>query len=471
VNEARERSISFHNQALPLVQQDPTKAYRMLCSAVIADPTMAVGWYVMAGALADMKATAGAIAAYRRCMECPMGDEKGDLTPELHVKAMVNLGHRLVNIGQIDEAETVARAAIKILEDNPEFDQEGRAFAWTNLSLALSIQGRVEESLEYARMAFEMSQEPIIETGLGFAYLFAGDYANGLRHFAARVPYKIPHLTNMPYSEWTGGHVETLLVEADMGAGDTVSFARFVPAASKLVEKLIFRVQPDILRMMTLAFSGLKNVEVVPQSPTYPIADQWVPVLSIPVALNLTTEQIRNQRQVWEMPPARSEVPRGWKSPNRKLHIAIAYGGSPLNEIDRYRSIPVTEFLALYQVPGVQLYSVQIGERVQDLHAAGCASLIRDMSPWIRDSLDTVAILREVDLVVVCESFVAHLAAACEKECWVPLSHLGGDWRAGRSGDTPLWYPQTRLFRQGPDGTWPAVFERIVEALRERAGK
>jgi tetratricopeptide (TPR) repeat protein len=468
--EARNQSISFHNKAIEVVKTDTQLAYRLLCSATVADPTMAVAWYAMGNALADLHQLPGSISAFRRCLECPIGDEKGDLTPELQAKAMVNLGHRLVNDGQIDEAETVARAAIELLEADPELDQEGRAFAWTNLSLSLSIQGKIEESLEYARMAFEMSKEPIIETGLAFAHLFAGDYAEGLKHFHARFAYRIPQFLSMPYIKWDGETGVELLVEADQGAGDSVSFSRFIPAASKRAKKLIFRVQPEILRMMTSAFSGLKNVEVIPQSPTFPIASYWCPVVSLPDALGLTTEKIRDHRQVWEMPPARSEVPTGWKIPGR-FNIAIAYAGSPMNDIDKYRSIPVTEFLALYQVPGIQLYSVQVGDRVKDLHDAGCASLIRDLSNWIKDSMDTVAILREVDLVISCESFVAHLAAAAGLPCWVPLSRLGGDYRCGRSGDRPIWYPKTRLFRQGEDNTWPPVFHRIAEALRESAGK
>jgi tetratricopeptide (TPR) repeat protein len=468
--EARNQSISFHNKAIEVVKSDTQLAYRLLCSATVADPTMAVGWYAMGNALADLNQLPGSISAFRRCLECPIGDEKGDLTQELQAKAMVNLGHRLVNNGQIDEAEIVARAGIALLEADPTLDQEGRAFAWTNLSLALSIQGKIGESLEYAKMAFEMSKEPIIETGLAFAHLFAGNYAEGLKHFHARFSYRIPQFLSMPYIKWDGEEGVELLVEADQGAGDTLSFARFIHAASKRAKKLIFRVQPEILRMMTSAFSGLKNVEVIPQSPTFPIASYWCPVVSLPDALGLTTEQFRDQRQVWEMPPSRSGVPQGWKIPGR-FNIAIAYAGSPMNDIDKYRSIPVTEFLALYQVLGIQLYSVQVGDRVKDLHDAGCASLIRDLSNWIKDSLDTVAILREVDLVISCESFVAHLAAAAGIECWVPLSRLGGDYRMGRVGHQALWYPKTRLFRQGEDNSWPPVFQRIAEALRERAGK
>lgn len=468
--EARNKSISFHNAAIPLAGTDSLKAYRLLCSATVADPTMATAWDFTGNALADLKQMEAACAAYKRCLELPEGDSPGDMTPSLRVKAMVNLGHRQVNLGRVEEAEATTRAAIALLEADPSLDQEGYAFAYTNLSLALSFQARHGEAIEYAQRAFELSQEPIIETGLAFTYLFAGDYAKGLRHFQARIDYApaLAQFRNMPYQAWNGEEVGSLLVEADQGMGDSTSFARFIPAASKRVKKLIFRVQPDILRMMTMAFRGLKNVEVIPQSPTFPIAESWIATLSLPVALGLTTEQIRDHPQVWQMPPARSEVPAGWKVKSRKTHIAIAYGGNPMNDLDRQRSVPVTQFLSLYDVPGLQLYSVQCGDRVKDLHEAGCASLIFDMSPYIKEAMDTVAILREMDLVVACESFVAHLAAAADIPCWVPMWSRSTDWRCGRSGDRPIWYPQTRLFWQDADGDWPSAFRKITEALRGR---
>lgn len=468
--EARNAAITFNNRAIEVLGTgDKTLAYRLLCSATTVDPTMAQGWYGMGNVLADLKMLPASIAAFKRALALPRGSLPGDATKDLHISALVNMGHRLLNAGRIDEAEQVSRAAIAILEADPSLDPEGRAFAWTNLSMVLSIKGQDAEALRLARLAYELATpaKPEVELGLGFALLFAGEYREGLERFEARFPFKLPAYLNWPYARWDGTRVGKLLVEADQGAGDTLSFARFVPEAAARVGKLLFRVQPDLYRMMTAAMAPWPNIEVIPQEPGFPIADRWVPIFSLPPALDLTTAQIRTCPQRWKMPLAETAAPAGWKAPSRQRHIAIAYAGSPANEIDKHRSIPITEFLALYDVPGVQLYSVQIGERTQDLHEAGCASHIRDMSPYIRDALDTAAILREMDLVIACESFVAHLAAAVGKTCWVPLSWKGGDFRCGRSGDRPIWYPKTRLFREGPDEGWGPVFQRIVEALRD----
>ena len=50
---------------------------------------------------------------------------------------------------------------------------------------------------------------------------------------------------------------------------------------------------------------------------------------------------------------------QNWRIPDRKLHIGISWAGSPLNDIDKHRNIPVTQFFDLYKVPGIQLYSLQ----------------------------------------------------------------------------------------------------------------
>lgn len=154
----------------------------------------------------------------------------------------------------------------------------------------------------------------------------------------------------------------------------------------------------------------------------------------------------------------------------KRFHIGCVWAGSDMQDIERWRRMTVEHFLELYRVPGIQLYSLQKGPRAQDLHTAGAVSLIKDLSPFINDVCDTVSIMRHLDLVITIETSVGHMAAAAGVPCWVFCSRHGADFRIGRSGDKPLWYDKHRLFRQGDDGEWKPVVERVVEALRERVG-
>jgi hypothetical protein len=94
---------------------------------------------------------------------------------------------------------------------------------------------------------------------------------------------------------------------------------------------------------------------------------------------------------------------------------------------------------------------------------------------WIGDLTLTQAIIKSLDLVVSCDTAVAHLAGARGARGWLALS-TAADWRwmLNRS-DTP-WYPMTRLFRQKQLGRWEGVFEEMRKLARlvvgtRRAGR
>jgi ADP-heptose:LPS heptosyltransferase len=118
------------------------------------------------------------------------------------------------------------------------------------------------------------------------------------------------------------------------------------------------------------------------------------------------------------------------------------------------------------RVSGIALLSLQKGERVTDLTESGCGALVSNLDPAIKDFTDTAAFVSELDLVIMCDSSVAHLAGALGKPVWALIPYAP-DWRwlTGRD-DTP-WYPSMRLFRQTEPGRWDDVFENLVAALNK----
>jgi len=83
--------------------------------------------------------------------------------------------------------------------------------------------------------------------------------------------------------------------------------------------------------------------------------------------------------------------------------------------------------------------------------------------------VDTVAVMQHLDLIITCESALAHIAGAIGKEVWIPYSYHAHDYRLGHDGKDMLWYKDThRLFIQDRDMRWDKVFDRIALALREK---
>jgi hypothetical protein len=162
-------------------------------------------------------------------------------------------------------------------------------------------------------------------------------------------------------------------------------------------------------------------------------------------------------------------LPKSWKVPDQKLHVGIAWAGSELNLINRHRSIPLTYFFDLARIKGVQLYSLQIDQhKIKEMNDMGGGAFIRDLSSYVRDVTDTISLLRDLDLVITCESALGHICATIGKECFIPYSQLGKDYRIGYVGEDRLWTPNHHIFNQGYTQRWDSAFEKIEQELAKK---
>ncbi len=447
-------AVKMHEKGLAIGTADQATAYRLFSSSVDVDPTFKEGWYQLGNANGDLALGQAAIACFRRALEIDPND----------AKALCNLGHRLYQQGRQDEAREVTLRAIDVEPTLP--------YAWSNLSLIQTACGQTEEAIASAEHAWSLEQDTVVELSLAFAYLYGRRWIKGLTHFESRFAYKIKTFLNMPYPRWHGEDFtgKTLYLTAEQGMGDALSYLRFVPLAAAFGGQVFLAVQPELVRMATLMLAGAagaSNVLVGPIHANLPPADYWCSLTSLPVALGMTDDEFEHMPGL-TVPYNPIGATQQWKVPGRRLHVGIAWAGSPANEIDIFRSMRVTEFLELNRVPGIQLYGLQIGDHAGDIFAAGCQALIKDLSPFVRDVADTAAIVRDLDLIITVETSLGHIAGAVDAECWVLYSFNGGDYRIGRDERGALWYPRHKIFRQGPDGTWQPVWNRVVDALKRR---
>ena len=467
----REFAQKLMNQAVEAATKkinpsDLTTAYQLWASACVADPTYGESWYSYSNNNFDIRKLEAAVAGYRRALQC-------DLPDETRAKAMLNMGWCFHLLGQTQDAYDIT---IKAGEINPDL-----IHYWLHLSVLNGLFGNCTESVEAAERAVEMSQKELDEgkadkafldkqflesrIALAFALLFDGQYKRGFELFELRFEWRLHNFLQFPYEKWRGEPDKVVFLVADQGLGDTLSFARFVEATCKRAKYVHAYIQPALMRVFMHALGHIPNLNLIPSGNAYPSADVWTTFVSLPFALGLSDREVRQAKQI--KPPG-YHLPTTWMVPDTKLHIGVAWAGSPLNDIDRHRNIPVERFFDLYKVPGIQLYGLQIGPRGQDSGEAGGVSLIRDLSTYINDVADTVSILQNLDLVITVESALGHICAMIGKECWLPYSAQGKDYRIGLRGEKLLWSPKHRIFKQGLDNKWEPVFDQIVTALKER---
>ncbi len=127
------------------------------------------------------------------------------------------------------------------------------------------------------------------------------------------------------------------------------------------------------------------------------------------------------------------------------------------------RAVPLRMFLDSFALPGVQLYSLQKGPPAAELRAVSNAPII-DLGPKMDDFADAVAVVSELDLIIMTDSVVAHLAGALGKPVWVLLNYAPY-WIWLEKRQHRSWYETMKLSGQQEWGGWTSVFDRVGKEL------
>ena len=145
---------------------------------------------------------------------------------------------------------------------------------------------------------------------------------------------------------------------------------------------------------------------------------------------------IRKLVQTWYLKEALS-------LPSGLLQVGIAWQGNPSFPGDRQRSIPLTHFGRLAQVDGIRLISLQKGPGTEQLPGIAGKFAVLDLESRLGDGsqslMNVAAIMKNLDLVISCDTAIAHLAGALGVPVWLALP-LVPDWRWLLLREDSPWY-------------------------------
>jgi ADP-heptose:LPS heptosyltransferase len=258
------------------------------------------------------------------------------------------------------------------------------------------------------------------------------------------------------------------LLLCEQGLGDMIQFSRFAP----LFAGRGYDVTLLAPKSMQPLLSSLKGVAVMaigdpPPADEKPIS--WLPLMSAPSAFDVRPQNVPRHVPYLAADPER--IAR-WSAilGHDGFKIGINWGiGVARNRFGRRREIPLTVFAPLAAIPGVRLISLQQGPPLQQIAGVPFGGKIErpeiDTDP-AASFVDSAALMEGLDLVVTCDTALAHLAGALARPVFTALPAVP-DWRWLRDRDDTPWYPTMRLFRQRAGKGWDEVFARIAQAAAE----
>lgn len=409
-------------------------------------PDSAASWNIFGAIAFDRDQLDDARAAFHKALE---------LDPQ-SADAHSNIGNVEMRNGRVDAAQ-------RHYEDALERDS-GHADATVNLGTVLQVQGRLEEALDhYDRTIARHPKHWDAQWNRALTLLMQDKYEEGFAGYESR--WNLPQFLRRDFAgtPWDGAPLKgkRLLVTAEQGYGDTLQMARFLPLLAAYCDDIVVETYAPLAPLIQ-AITAINDVAIFGTDP--PACDVHAPIMSLPHLLGTSAKSLPR-----EVPYLRTD---DRKAPEilaeaAGFKIGLVWRGRPSAKNFLGRPCPLEAFGPLAAMDDVSLFSLQVGEPVDDIASVPWGARVVDLGSQFTDFADTAAAIDALDLVISIDTAVAHLAGALGAECWTLLS-IFSDWRWGRDRADSLWYPTMRLFRQSEPGRWDDVLNDVRLALEKR---
>jgi tetratricopeptide (TPR) repeat protein len=421
--------------------------------ALVVNPNFAGAWHGRSNVLNELKRYRDALIAYDKALA---------LDSNL-AEAWLGRGNVLNMLKQFDPALAAFARAMALQPNLPE--------AWLGRGNVFIELKRLNEALACYDQAIALKSDfATAYFNRGRGRLLLGRFKEGWQDYEWRweardFPSKRPDL-NVP--NWQGENLvgRHLLVYSEQGLGDIIQFVRYLPLLLQRGCKITFLTSEKLARLFR---HSIPSVHVVDTLQGLQGVDALVALISLPYFFKTDLSSVPNQVPYLN---TEAKLENAWRARigANGFKIGIAWQGNPVGAIDAGRSVPLKEFARLSNIPEVRLISLQkhVGlDQLADLpEGAKIETLGDDFDSGPDAFIDTAAVMNSLDLIITCDTSIAHLAGALGRPTWLALKHVP-DWRWMLDREDSPWYPTLWLLRQPQRDDWGSVFSKIEKSLRE----
>ncbi|OWK30894.1 glycosyltransferase family 9 protein [Sphingomonas mucosissima] len=230
-----------------------------------------------------------------------------------------------------------------------------------------------------------------------------------------------------------------VLVRCYHGLGDTIQFARYLPALTARAASVTVEAPARLCDLIATVDAAITVVPFDHARPLPPAACD-IEITELPFALRARPEESRFPYLTASpaaLPPAT---------------IGLCHQGG---DWDVARSLDPA-LLAPIAAAHRCITLVSEPSTLPVLNPAGCA--------FAMDA--TAALVAACDLVITVDTMIAHLAGALGRPTWLLLK-AEPDWRWNPAATDTPWYPDMRLYVQQTPGDWAGVIARVVRDLSD----
>jgi tetratricopeptide (TPR) repeat protein len=309
---------------------------------------------------------------------------------------------------------------------------------------------------------------------IAFPYLGKRDFKTGFHYYEFRLKenninpqtglverLELPQIMN-----WNGTtECNHLLLIYEQGIGDNIQYFRF---AIQLAQqnphmKITYFCKNTIAHLLNNTAHGVSNIEIVLNLPHLNF-DYKTYIMSLPHLLKLDTIA-PNTYDYIKIDAYKTAEWRQKLSPLRKFRVGFTYNGLLSSFIEKY--VPLSEFLQLCDLDVDLICIHKKSEITADIEKLADNTGIHlydidEQAPFV----DTVHILKNIDLLITIDTYIVHFAGAMNVKTWLLLGKYS-EWRWSNESKT-YWYDSVEIIRNEEGdlcNVIPSVKTRLQEHL------
>ena len=253
---------------------------------------------------------------------------------------------------------------------------------------------------------------------------------------------------------------KTILIDGEGGKGDELFGAKFAHNFVERGMKVVFATNYWSSYNVIARIKSIDKVIHMFEVEGFDDYDYWVPIGEVPVALNLTQDQVPLDPY---LEPTEEYLTK-WRRiipSSDKFKIGVRWTGHP--NFEDKTIIPVKYFEELGSLPNVELYSLCKEHGVDDISDhSNIIPLYEDNgTEWLETWDDTFAVISQLDLTISCSTCIPIVCAGLNKSIWTVVPEdpyylwLQDFW----FGD------KMRIYTQSVKGDWNHPFEDVKNDL------
>jgi len=400
----------------------------------------------------DQKIFEKAITYYKKSFE---------LNPK-NVMPLYNAGNIYLFQNEIKKAINLFK---EILEINPS-----HFLACNNLGIAYKRLGKFDEAINYYRKAIEIKKDYVdAHINLSTILLTKCNFDEGLNEYEWRKKSKSfsdyidYEALNLKSKIWDGEDLrhKTILIIVEQGIGDLIQFSRYLFLLKEEYEVKI------IIKSKNKNFSHFfssHNFDFISESKEIPKHDYHIFLMSLMRIFFKKNKLFYKSINFFQ---SDIEIKKKWQKIISNLggtKIGIHWSTSFLVpekdlQFDLFNNLSKQtdkNFIVLQkEIDKLDLLKINKNKKIHHF-----SEMDKSEKPFI----DSIEIIRNLDLVITSDTSIAHLSATLGINTWIALP-LISDWRWFNDTKKSKWYSNVKLYRQKNIGDWDSAFKLIAKDL------